>query len=142
MTATLSGAVNMTFGSAVGCGNAGDSSVYWLEGFLSNGPAVNFSLDLASDLGAGQTGSVQVTDVTVDELVDGGNVAWITPPGACTATITSNTSNPDPTGILHDRYRFSGNGSCSQPAAADPTTAAQGSVTVGSFSFTGFIDPP
>lgn len=141
MSMTLSGAVNVTFGNEIGCGNAGDSSLDWTPGFLSKGPPVSVVIDLASDLGAGQTGSVQVTDVSVSETVDGGDLRWVTPSGACSVTITSNASNPDPSGVFHNRYTFSGNGSCSKPAAADPTTGAQGTVSIGSFTFTGFIDP-
>jgi hypothetical protein len=62
-----------------------------------------------------------------------------TPPGSCTVTLTSSTCAPE-FAVQHQRI-LTGAGSCTQPAAPQAGTAGS-SVNVGSFTFTGFFDPP
>ncbi len=138
----LSGAVSASFGDQPACGNGGTSTVFWSTNpLVASGPQVNASIDFATALAGGQTGAVTVSDVTITERADGGSLVWMTPPGACTVNVTSNVSNPDSSGIFRNRYTIKGSGSCTQPAAADGTSGAQGTVTIGAFTFTGFIDP-
>jgi hypothetical protein len=147
LSVTLSGAVNATAGNDVGCGNVSGTtgaSLDWsASGCLvhSQGPCFNLAVDLASPIAGGQTGAINVTDVRVNTFDgDGGSETWETPPGACTLSIASNTSNPDASGVFKNRYEISGSGNCAQPAAPQGS-ASGGDVTIGAFTFSGFIDP-
>ena len=92
-------------------------------------------------LTAGQTGNVPVDSISISQSQNNATTSWTTPQGACTVSITSNVSDPDSSGFFKNRYSVSGTGSCSQPATADATTTSTGTVTIGAFTFTGFIDP-
>jgi hypothetical protein len=138
----LSGAVSTTMKDDPGCGTAGAANMLWTTGvFSSSGPQTTATIGFASALKGGQTGNVAVDSISISQSQNNVTSSWSTPQGACTVSISSNTSDPDSSGIFKNRYSVSGSGSCSQAAVADPTSANQKTVTIGAFTFTGFIDP-
>lgn len=86
------------------------------------------------------TGPLPVTFVRIAQRAasSGLSKTWETPKGACSASITSSVSSP--TEVFKNRYLISGKGSCTQPAVSTAEAGADGPVTIGAFSFAGFID--
>jgi hypothetical protein len=97
---------------------------------------ITFSSDLVpGEVGAELPASVQLT--TFGAGADAGQLAWITPEGACTIVFDSNVCLPSASGT----YGISGTGSCSQAAVAQPGTPAS-PVTIPSFSFSTYWVAP
>ena len=138
----LSGAVSTTIKDDPGCGTAGAANMLWTTGlFSSSGPQTTATINFTNPLKGGQTGSAAVDSVSISQSQNNVSSSWSTPPGACTVSITSNMSDPDSSGIFKNRYSVSGSGSCGQAAVADPSSSNQKTLTIGAFTFTGFIDP-
>jgi len=144
MSMPVSGVITTTLTGA-GCGSStgGDTMLNFMSGdFLGGGEITTANIDLGSALAGGQTGTFASSDVEITESgADAGDVSWQTPASACTVTITSNVSSPDPSGVFKNRYVIDGNGTCSQPAVAPATQTQGGSISISPFTFHGFIDP-
>ena len=86
-----------------------------------------------------QLGTFPLFQVELDQSNDASGFHWSAP--TCSITITGSVCSP--TIARPHRRVISGTGSCSQPAAPDPGIGGtDASVTIGDFSFVGFIDPP
>lgn len=138
----VQGALSTTLtGSGCGSGSGtGGTSLSWFE-ITQGGASTTVRLRLTTELKGGVTGSLPLESVSITSKPskDAESKDWETPKGACTATITSNESKPDPT--FENQYVVKGNGSCSAPAAPEKEAGADGPVIIGAFTFTGFINP-
>lgn len=140
----LSGGLTGTL-DANGCGTVGDDLTWSELGSLSGGSGTSTTLTmvLAAPVEPLVTGPLDVTRLeirTSQESSDGGDVVrrWSTPDGACSATLASNVF--DPTTVFENRHVLEGSGSCRAPA--DPVDGNErGAVTLGPFTFRGFVDP-
>ena len=137
----LSGAVSTTIKDEPGCGTAGTADMLWTTGLLSSGPQTSASISFMNALKGGQTGSVAVDSISISQSQNSATSSWTTPPGACTVSISANVPYPDSSGFFKNRYSVSGSGSCGQAAVADPSSSNQKTLTIGAFTFTGYIDP-
>jgi hypothetical protein len=140
-SACLGGDLPYAFGPQAGCGTVGDDTLYWADE-QPTATQTDITLHLSSNVTVDQVGPLPLDKVEITRGglgADGGLAAWITPSGACTATLVSSTCAP--TTIFPTRRILTGHGTCTQPAAPEPGTSLT-AVTVGDFAFTGFIEPP
>jgi hypothetical protein len=84
-----------------------------------------------------QAGTFPLDSVLLDEgYADGGIVGWQTPPGSCTVAITRSVCVLARTGAQN---WLTGSGHCSQPAEPTPAKGPAAPVTIGDFTFRGYI---
>jgi hypothetical protein len=69
---------------------------------------------------------------------DGGILGWQTPPGACTVTITRSICVSVPS-VAQNWDWIQGSGQCTQPAQPTEAKGAAAPVTIGDFSFRGYV---
>ncbi len=139
----ISGGITGTL-EANGCGTIGDS-LTWSElaSLSGGGTSTRLTMVLGSPVEPLVTGPLDVTRLeirTTEPAPDGGDIdrEWSTPDGACTAALTSNVF--DPTTVFENRHVLEGNASCRAPA--EPAEGNdRGAVTLGPFTFGGFVDP-
>jgi hypothetical protein len=136
----LGGGLTYDFGPQASCGAIGLNELWWDDKNptdLQTAIAFNFSTNLTAD----QLGPLPLTTVEIKKGLgpDGGVSAWMTPAGACSATITSSTCAPE-FGLPHWRV-VTGTGTCTQPAAPEPGTSAA-PIDIGHFVFSGGFEPP
>jgi hypothetical protein len=136
MSISLTGAISGTFTSFPTCGSSGPL-LSWsdLEGPSHLGVAFGF-MGLAPPVD--QLGTFPLQSLDITQLTDGPALHWGVPPGTCSVTIQGSICSP--TAVFMHRRVLSGTGTCSQPATAELGNTAP-PITVGNFTFVGFIDP-
>jgi hypothetical protein len=137
---TLSGGFNTSITNPNTCG--GDSTELSVGTFDPSGESTSFQITFVSALAAGQTGTLPVESVSVEQTPASAatGTTWTAPGSACTVTITGSTSSP--TDVFPSRYLVTGKGTCSQPAVANTSgagVAVPGPVTIGAFTFGSFF---
>jgi hypothetical protein len=139
-SACLSGGLTEGFGPQTACGTIGQDTLFWDD----ENPTTlqtSFTLHLSANVPLDQIGPLPVTAVEIKKGLgdDAGTAKWITPSGACSATVTDSVCSP--TFTFPHRRVLKGTGGCSQPAAPEPGTSGA-PVDIGGFVFSGFINPP
>jgi hypothetical protein len=86
-----------------------------------------------------QTGTFALESAAVTEgYGDGGVLGWQTPPGACAVTITRSVCAQAPSGGQKSDW-IQGSGHCMQPAGPTAAKGPATPVTIGDFSFRGYV---
>jgi hypothetical protein len=86
-----------------------------------------------------QTGTFPLDSAEVIEgYGDGGVLGWQTPPGACTVTITRSICVSVPS-VAQNWDWIQGSGQCTQPAQPTEAKGPAAPVTIGDFSFRGYV---
>jgi hypothetical protein len=84
-----------------------------------------------------QTGTFPLDSVLVGQgYGDGGILGWQTPPGACTVTIERSVCVPD---TPKNADWLTGSGHCTLPAESTPAKGPAPPVTIGDFTFRGYV---
>ncbi len=135
----LSGGLSANLG-ADGCGSAGNNILVFDDlAFGNGGGSTNVEITFpGSAIPVDQTGTFSTTIRLTHTLGDGGSESWSTPDAACSVTIAGSICSP--TSVFSNRRVLSGSGTCSQPAAPEMGTSAA-AVTIGKFTYEGFINP-
>jgi hypothetical protein len=137
LSVPLTGAISGTFSDFSSCGSS-SLSLSWgnLGGPSGLGLSVTF---MGAAFPVDQLGTFPLRSLDVTQAADGGPLRWTVPPAGCSVTIQGSICSP--TTVFQTRRVLSGTGTCTQPAA--PQAGNTGApVTIGDFTFIGFINPP
>ena len=86
-----------------------------------------------------KTGTFPLDSVLINESYgDGGIIGWQTPPGACTVTIMRSVCTSVPS-IGQSWDWLTGSGHCTQPAEPTPAKGPAPPVSIGDFTFRGYV---
>lgn len=133
----LSGGISTDLG-ANGCGSEFDNILGFVEYPFGDGGSAGVQIVFPGSVPVDQTGTFSTTIFVTRTLADGGIESWETPDAACSVTIAGSICSP--TSLFPWRRVLDGSGTCAQPAAPKPGTSAA-PITVGKFTYEGFINP-
>jgi hypothetical protein len=134
----LSGGISMDL-SANGCGTLGDNVLNFDDLSFGGGGSVGVDITFpGSTIPVDEAGTFSTTIGLTRNLPDGGTENWQTPDAACSVTIAGSICSP--TSVFMHRRVLNGSGTCAQPAAPQMGTSG-GPVTIGKFTYEGFINP-
>jgi hypothetical protein len=135
MSIPLTGGVSGTFSTVAACGSS-VASLSWNLGAASGlGVGITF---MGAAAPVDQLGTFPLERLDITQLTDAGVLRWSAPPTACSVTIEGSICSP--TMVFTHRRVLSGTGTCLEPAAPQVGTTAP-AITIGDFSFVGFINP-